>query len=394
MDKKFWEDLNYFIEQATAKRGKELDSEYPDESKHLDFFFLRTREELDDFINNFLQNHRVENKYDFLYMMNSMIKYMLGQYDSHTMVEYENDIWLPLVITCVQNNIYVERTIDENIKKAKLISINGVPIEKILSELEQSVSYGTNGWFLYSIRSRLVDLNTLLSLPSIDSSSEFITYETDKGVLKFPVDKQYKFEFYKKEEDILIRDNTLIFKYNKCNKNHEPDIDKINALIIYNNIQNFVLDLRGNTGGNSEIIKPLIEYLEKSGLNLITLVNRGVYSSGRFAAVDMQRIGSKIIGEEIGTPIDCFGYSIKGGKTPNTGLKFNFSRVYWYEDEQKQEMKGIYTREELRKAKESLMSRKYLKIDDYIDITAEEYENSDEDIFLEYCLRQFCQQRR
>ncbi len=46
MDKKFREDLNYFIEQATTKRGKELDPEFPDELKHLDFFFLHSKEEI------------------------------------------------------------------------------------------------------------------------------------------------------------------------------------------------------------------------------------------------------------------------------------------------------------------------------------------------------------
>ena len=82
-------------------------------------------------------------------------------------------------------------------------------------------------------------------------------------------------------------------------------------------------------------------FSELSYLELFTLVDRGVFSSGRFAAIEMKRIGSKIVGEEIGTPINCFGYVSGNGITPNSNIHFNFARVYWYEDNGF--MKGIYT---------------------------------------------------
>lgn len=46
----------------------------------------------------------------------------------------------------------------------------------------------------------------------------------------------------------------------------------------------------------------------------------------------MLKIGSKIVGQGIGTPINCFGYIFGNGELPNTKFTFNFSRVYWYED--------------------------------------------------------------
>ena len=43
-----------------------------------------------------------------------------------------------------------------------------------------------------------------------------------------------------------------------------------------NNITKFIIDIRGNTGGNSNIIKPLIKYLD--GKQVITLVDKYVFS--------------------------------------------------------------------------------------------------------------------
>ena len=80
-----------------------------------------------------------------------------------------------------------------------------------------------------------------------------------------------------------------------------------------------------NTSSFSNIIKPLIEHLSNKDIELFTLVDRGVFSSGRFAAIDMKKIGSKIVGEEIGTPINCFGYVSGNGITPNSNIHFNFA---------------------------------------------------------------------
>ena len=50
MKQRYLEDLNYFLNCANQKRGKKLDKKFPNETIHLDFYFLHSKEELNDFI--------------------------------------------------------------------------------------------------------------------------------------------------------------------------------------------------------------------------------------------------------------------------------------------------------------------------------------------------------
>ena len=92
MNKRYQEDLDYFLNFAESERGKELDKKYPNESMHLDFYFLHSKNELKDFINTFLKLHKINDDYDFYYFMNCIIKYMGGHIDAHTrLIMSDND---------------------------------------------------------------------------------------------------------------------------------------------------------------------------------------------------------------------------------------------------------------------------------------------------------------
>lgn len=134
--------------------------------------------------------------------------------------------------------------------------------------------------------------------------------------------EEYHMERKDTEPNFYIQDKTLVFKYKNCHPYYIPIIDSLlitlGREIENQNITKFALDLRGNGGGASSIIKPLIEYLKNTNFELITIVDKGVFSSGRFACVAMQMIGSKIVGEQIGTPINCFGNVLRPPALTNT----------------------------------------------------------------------------
>lgn len=384
----YLQDLNYFLEYADSPRGKENDEQYPQESFHLDFYLNHSKEELYDYINQFLTHNNVNNDYDFYYLMKCIIKYMSGFSDSHTMVRKDDNTWFPIGFKVVNNNVYIDRCFDEKMLRKKIKRINGININVIIDEIAKCTSYGTNGWLLSNIEGKLCSKNDLLSLPCINSKDSKIVYELENNeIISFDINEKCELETIhpKKEiEQYSIIDDMLVFKYPSCKENYKPDINKIEEIIIGSDIKKIILDLRGNSGGNSNIIRPLIEYLSNKDLELFTLVDRGVFSSGRFAAIDMKRIGSKIVGEEIGTPINCFGYVSGNGITPNSDIHFNFARVYWYEDNGF--MKGIYTKEELIKKDKNFLEPKYLTIDIPIEITEEEYINTLEDVFFNRCI--------
>ena len=389
MNKRYQEDLDYFLNFAESKRGKELDKKYYNESIHLDFYFLHSKKELNNFINTFLKNNKINDDYDFFYFMNCIIKYMSGHIDAHTrLIMSNNNNAYPLSIQSINNKLYVTRCSEEKYSYSELLEINNVSISKITEELEKCTSYGTTNWFFNRLHSDLNDKNILLSLPSIKNNAKYIEYKTSKGIIKYEINKDYSKELalIRKEDfkQYQIKDNILIFKYPKCADKFIPDIQKIKKLIHDNNIDIFILDLRGNSGGRSSLIEPLIKYLKRTKLKLVTLVNKSVFSSGRMAAINMLKIGSKIVGQGIGTPINCFGYIFGNGELPNTKFTFNFSRVYWYEDKKRHIIKGIYTKKKLHKFPKSFFEPKYLEIDYYINLTIDDYK-SEKDVMLEKC---------
>ena len=77
-------------------------------------------------------------------------------------------------------------------------------------------------------------------------------------------------------------------------------VKKLKQISKDNNITNFIIDIRGNFGGNNTVIYPLLDFLKNSNFNVITITDRNVFSSGRFALIDLINIGSKTIGEDIG----------------------------------------------------------------------------------------------
>lgn len=388
MEKKYKEDLEYFLNYVELKRGMELDKKYPNESMHIDFYFLHSKSELEEFINNFISNNYIKNDYDFYYLMCSIIKYMCGSLDAHTSIVMNNTNCYPLSIQALNEKIYVTKCNEEKYSYSELLEINGIDIKKIVKELEDITCYGTYEWFLSRLHFYLNNKNRLLSLPCIDSNYKYIEYKTNKGIIKYEIDKDYSQELsqIKKEnfQQIQIRNNILILKYPKCNNEFAPNIRKLSSIINSNNIDTFILDLRGNSGGNSSLINPLIRYLKHSKLKLITLVNKTIFSSGRSAIIDMLKIGSKIAGQGIGTPINCFGSVQKYGELPNTKFTFSLSSAYLYEDEQKHIMKAIHTKKKLHEMPKSFYEPKHLKIDYYIDLKIDDYQ-SESDVMLDKC---------
>jgi hypothetical protein len=75
-------------------------------------------------------------------------------------------------------------------------------------------------------------------------------------------------------------------------------------------IDTIIIDIRGNTGGNSSLNKILMDFIkENSNKKLICLTDYRVFSGGRYALIDLINLGATTIGEEISTPINCYGNS-------------------------------------------------------------------------------------
>ena len=374
LNQKYLEDLTTYLKIVSQKRGIERDKNYPDESMHLDFYFKHSKEDLQKYVTDYLINNDINNDYDFLYFMNTLIKYMTMGFDSNTLINMKDEKELPLKFSLINNSVYISSCNDKDFVKAKIYRINNIAIDVILSELERSISYTNKGELYSKIENKLNKTSTLLSLPVIDIT-DVITYETSKGILSYSLNEDYSLS--EEKNGVLVKDNSLIIR-------------DINSYKLESNINNIIFDLRDYNDIDIDKYRLLLNSFNNSNYNFYTLVDRHTNNNCLSLIMDMKKMGSQIIGEEIGTSINCFGLNDLSYVLPNTNLECNFSKAYLnYLDNT-----YIYTKEDLYDKPDNYYKSKSLLLDKELDISEEEYLNSNEDIMIEKALEYINEQQK
>lgn len=308
------------IEEKYKKNYDEFIKQYKE--IHICPWHNISEEELNEIYTKLINNMDVNDDSSFLYLMNYIIKRLSGTTDAHTKVKYED--YLPLIFRIVENDVLV--TYPNSIKNSSLVSINNVDIKKIMSEIDDVITYGTDGKKRFETEKYLFNRGLLFGLPSLknDSSLKFEFKDNDGNYTEKVYDKNTnlndeehfdhaEYLFGKNNTTYRIVNDSLIYidsslqyifkdKINTAIDNlRKEDLSKVNKIII---------DLRGNNGGNSSLNKPLIAFLkENKDKKIIALTDYRVFSAGRYALIDLINLGATTIGEKISTPINCFGNS-------------------------------------------------------------------------------------
>jgi hypothetical protein len=177
------------------------------------------------------------------------------------------------------------------------------------------------------------------------------------------------------EEHQVIRLN-----YTRCKNNPKYSFDEfMNDIILLQQqtgITDFVIDLRKNQGGNSEIIRPLLKFL--SNKNFITIVDGEVFSSGSLAAIELRDMGSKMVGTRIGTSLNNYG-EVEKVTLPNTRLNVGVSQKYYWYDYSKSSVaslnKAKYSKYFANGKHSEVFVPQIFEPDIYIEPTIENYKN-------------------
>ena len=362
------------------------------ENKHIDCYFNISKEELINYINEILSEYKLEDDYDFYYISNMIIKRMFGQFDSHTKIIFKNtNERLPIRLKYIEDKLYILNASADysEVIYGQITSINDININELINELELTIPYSTKEFFESQIEYTFYNGAKIKSLPSIDNSTKSFKYTilkngNEKDIyleasdVKLVEDINYTFE---------IIDGVMIIHYTSCVENYENQmiefVEKIKLESIKNNIQKYVVDIRGNSGGNSEIIKPLISYLQDK--EIITLIDKYVFSGGRFSLIDLINIGSKTVGTGIGTSINCFG-NISINEIGN--FIFPISNKYFFFKDN--EINFIRNKEDFNLFKNNKQNQNYFipiiyEPDYTIYNKINDYENN-KDVVLEYAM--------
>ena len=129
----------------------------------------------------------------------------------------------------------------------------------------------------------------------------------------------------------------LFFKYNVCNERADLPFSTFSANLMRDldaqPVESLVVDLRDNTGGNSEVWRPFLNALQTRYTRLrqnprfgfYGLISRLTFSSGMFAAQEIKRFaGALLVGEPTGGNPLGFG-NVLPYTLPNSGLRMSIS---------------------------------------------------------------------
>lgn len=276
---------------------------------------------LEQIYNSLINSMNVNNEYNFKYFMDYIIKRLSGKEDAHT--EYSVVSLLPMNFRIFDNEVIIN--FPDNLKGGKLLSINGIDINKIVTEIDEITTYGTEGKRKYELEKALFNKYILFGIPSLREFNELV-FEIEKIDGEKTQRKFYKNESYSKEEKFDYEkylhgdnatyrfiNNCLIYNHISVQPRYKEKIERAVDCLrkeVLTKIDTIIIDIRGNTGGNAALNKILMDFIEENNdKKLICLTDYRVFSGGRYALKDLINLGATTIGEEISTPINCYGNS-------------------------------------------------------------------------------------
>lgn len=295
--------------------------------------------------------------------------------DPHTCVDFGNNESRH-VFKLIHDEIYLVN--DESL--SKVTNYNGISTEKIIDEIRKYISYENESRYIASIEEYLSDIDFMNTL--LDSNN--IEFETDDGLL-FNLNEKKSKEYF----DVNYESGELYIKLGTCNQNNTKLKDFINEcewLVKNSNIESVTLDLRGNKGGSSEIVAPLIDAL-KPIVNKKTIVDEHTFSSAVLIMQKMRENGATVIGCEPGLTQNHFGNCIDF-TLPYSNIKIWCStcefvmynnKIIKITDEEKIDQdntKVIAYGQEYVVPNEVLFERKSFAIDEYLDFNDYEFNST------------------
>ena len=279
--------------------------------------------------------------------------------DAHTNINYWDGFHYPLQFYLFNDQVYVVDTDSshEEMLFSKVIKIDGIDIDEITGKLKTLISHENENWVLARLPDYLqspvymyglgiikdenkavftvekqgkVQEFTISSL-KYDEKTDFVN-KNKKNIIPGHYDKYYDYQF-------LPDNKALYFEYNVCADMDDQKFTDFNKkmfdLIEKNKVESVVIDLRNNSGGNSEVLNPFTERLksyikEHEDVKTYILVGRKTFSSGIIAIYRIKESAPNAIaiGEPTGGAVDCYG-DVKTFNLPNSQIPISYSTKYF-----------------------------------------------------------------
>lgn len=239
--------------------------------------------------------------------MKFLVKFKDGHMEVLPSSEFLGEDSFPLKFQYIYDGYYLikaSKEYEECLGK-KLLSINDYSLEDLERVFSEIIPIENKLSLQYYLPSKMVEpvLWDFLNLKRANTlECVFEDAKINVKVEKYDVELV---SLFKKDEKIYWGEymedtSTYYFVYNSCEEIEGYNISRVVEDLERLKFKNIIIDLRNNTGGDSDVLKPLIDFLEREKENLRVFVFVGIdtYPSGIINLMEIMEIGGSIsIGE-------------------------------------------------------------------------------------------------
>ncbi len=310
--------------------------------------------------------HKIEelkqsaNEYNFdelfikLLIINALIQ------DGHTNIQFKTRYMYPFIFQKYEEGFYIIATNDENRKyyHARILAINDNPIDTIVNRIATIVPEQNRGYINLEAQYYLINPTVLHGLQIItDKMKAVYTVQTPDGKIEkiapAVIEVKDRNQLTGLKPDKFLRtslggkywfkyfdsNKTVYFNYRSCTDDgtFKTMMDALMDTIVKMQPKKIVIDMRYNSGGNSSLLMPFVNYLSKSNLNknggIYVLTGSKTFSSAVLNVLALkQQTRAILVGEPTGENAEHFG-EVKFFILPSTQLKVSYSTKYFKNQE-------------------------------------------------------------
>ena len=325
------------------------------EKKHKDLFHKTSRESFYEQLHALkadlphLDSHQIIARW---YALNASIG------DSHTSIYFPQKHILPLGFYWFEDGIYVTGATKTHpeVLFSKVLAIDGHPIDSIISTLTRLIAYENKQIIKNRIPQDYIVFPQLMYGIGLIQSPDSATFTFEKSGKTFtqgfkttPIPVK---DWIAYDSPIYLRNNhknywyiydstqaVLYFNYRRCQKMKNVSVKEF-CEEMFNRVQQehvttFLIDLRNNPGGNSNVLAPFYGKLkaflsERPNCNVYIAIGRRTFSSAILNAAKLKHKFPDIplIGEPSGGSMQHFG-EVKNLTLPQTGMRVWYSTDYY-----------------------------------------------------------------
>ena len=325
---------------------------------HKNLFFNSQREQFFDDIDKLIA---LSNELDNPLIVMEIARIVAKIGDAHTSVALPHFNRLPLECFWFDEGLFITATTKDysRIIHRKIVEINSVPIAIVIERLTKVISHENKSFLRSQLPKYLVCADILIGLELIDDLSKIdVTSENrlgERNLSSLPIMKYSDCRINTNADSAvpLFRTNRdkhfwkkfipnkklLYINYNNCKdmvgqtvgEFTESAIDDITGNI---DIQQLVIDIRNNGGGNSELFKPFLLWLRRferfnKKNRLFVIVGRDTFSSALLNTYYLKfNTKAVFVGEPTGGKPNCYG-EVQYLQLRHSGLYIRYSTKYY-----------------------------------------------------------------